>query len=416
VTALNNPLVASSAISENRAEDLVASAQALRPVLVERQADTEERGFYSEETHQALSQAGFFKMLVPRRYGGLELTIPEFTRVIIEIAHGCPSTGWSVCLPSGHALMVAAWFSEAVQDDVFGSGEFRCPAVAAPYGTVARASDGSWLLDGVHSYCSGAPYGTHFLGQTFVDGDPESVILFLAPRSAWTVLDDWGDTIGLRGSGSHSIRFDHARISSAYALEGAWMIDIDVTGGSIGSRLHENPMYAGRAPSFFTIELGALAVGMLRGALDEYEQILRSRKTQRPPIVARYLDPEYQRWFGLAAGRAEAAEAMLLQCAEQYMQVCKRGIDTGVPFSREDDLRLCLIGNEVSRLCWETMNDYVYRTAGTGAARRGQRMERVFRDSAMAWGHFANVLADWTARDYGRERLGIEKDTGRSSP
>lgn len=60
---------------------------------------------------------------------------------------------------------------------------------------------------------SGAPYSTHYVGQTLSAGDPPGPpLLFVAPRSVWTVLDDWHGALGLRGSGSNSVRMERARI------------------------------------------------------------------------------------------------------------------------------------------------------------------------------------------------------------
>ena len=35
-------------------------------------------------------------------------------------------------------------------------------------------------------------------------------------------------------------------------------------------------------------------------ALDEYERLMRERKTPLPPFVSRVEDPDYQRWYGRA--------------------------------------------------------------------------------------------------------------------
>jgi 3-hydroxy-9,10-secoandrosta-1,3,5(10)-triene-9,17-dione monooxygenase len=392
-------------------KEVIARAEALREKLVEGQAATEERTYYSEEMHREFLEAGFYRMLVPRRYGGYEFDLPTFLRVIVAIARGCPSSAWCLCLASGHALQVGALFPERAQVELFGDGDFRCAAVAAPAG-IARPVDGGWELDSTHPYSSGAPYSTHYMGQTFTPGEepggpPGPILLFVAPRSAWTMLDDWGDTLGLKGSGSHSIRFERARIPAHLALENTWMVDTDVSGGTPGYRLHGNPMYAGRTLSFFQAELASVMVGAVKGALDEYEEIMRTRKTQRPPIVPRYLDPDYQRWFGLAAGRTAAAEAALLQCAEQYMELCRRSVEDGVPFSREDDLRLNIIAREALTLAWDAMQGQVFRTAGSSAARNGERMERIFRDMSMGWGHFGTIVADWAARELAKEHLGL---------
>ena len=73
--------------------EIVARAAAMRPELLERQAETEERTFYAQDTHEASREAGFYRILQPRRFGGYEFDLETYFRVIIEIARGCPSTG-----------------------------------------------------------------------------------------------------------------------------------------------------------------------------------------------------------------------------------------------------------------------------------------------------------------------------------
>ena len=113
-------------------------------------------------------------------------------RVIIEIAAGCPSTAWCLCLAAAHALQVGALFEEKAQAAIFGEGDFRCAAVAAPAGTATRLADG-WELNSTHPYSSGAPYSTHYMGQTFLPpaepGTPPGILLFVAPREP---VDDAG--------------------------------------------------------------------------------------------------------------------------------------------------------------------------------------------------------------------------------
>jgi 3-hydroxy-9,10-secoandrosta-1,3,5(10)-triene-9,17-dione monooxygenase len=389
---------------------LVERAIALRPTLAERAAETERLTYYSEETHRDFLDAGFYRMLVPKRFGGLELDLPIFLRVILELAAGDMSAAWCLCLASGHALNVATLFDEQAQVELFGDGDFRAPAVAAPAGLATRTDDG-WELSGTWAYCSGAPYGTHYVGQTFEaprepGGPPGQIVLFAVGRDQWTMLDDWGDSLGLRGSGSHSIRIERARLPAHHVLENQWLVDTD-TLGAPGPRIHRNPLYAGRTLSVFQVELAAMATGAVKGALDEYERLLRTRKTQRPPIVDRYLDPDYQRWFGNAIGRVTAAEALVLQVGHRWLELGRRVVEEGRPFTREDDLRLNIVGREALNLAWTAMQEDLFRTAGSSAARSGERLERIFRDVAMDWGHFGNIVRDWAARELARERLGL---------
>jgi 3-hydroxy-9,10-secoandrosta-1,3,5(10)-triene-9,17-dione monooxygenase len=392
-------------------DELVARADELRPRLVELQAETEARTYYSEEIHQAFLEARFYDVLGPKRYGGLELDLGTFWRLGMALARGCPSTAWCLCLPAGHALQTGMLFPEDVQAELFG-GLYICPAVAAPAGSAKRV-EGGWELTSTHPYSSGAPYATHYMGQTFAapgqEGGPPQMLLFVAPRESWTMLDDWGDTLGLKGSGSHSVRFEQAFIPERFVLENTWLVDTDVA-GTPGAAIHGNSMYAGRTLAYFEGSLAAIMIGAAKGALDEYEELLRTRKTQRPPIVTRSEDPDYQRWYGLAVGTVGAAEAILLQVAEQWHEACRRSVEDGVPFTREEDLRLNMVAREALTLAWEAMQGEIFRTAGSSAARAGQRIERIFRDMSIGWGHFGQIVRDWTAREWSREHFGLVED------
>ena len=389
--------------------DFLARAAALRARVVERAAETEEHTFYSQELHEDFLQAGLYRMLVPRRFGGFEVDLRVFYRVIIEIARADVSTAWCLCLAASHAFNFAALFGEQAQAEVFGTGDFRCPAVAAPAGEAVRTEEG-WEVTGQWAYCSGSPYATHFLGQTFVStadgGAPGRMLLFVAPRDRWTRLDDWGQTLGLKGSGSHSIRMQAAPLPAHYVLENAWLVDSDPARNP-GFQIHGNPIYAGRTLSVFQTTLAALAIGGVKGAIEEYEKVILTRKTQRPPIRLRYLDPDYQRYLGLAIGRVAAAEAALIGLLGRYERICRRSVQTATPFTREEDLRLNIVSREALTLAWTALHEDIFRTAGTSAARNGERLERIFRDVAMDWGHVGNAFRDWSARELAREHLGL---------
>src|SRR3546814_14225395 len=76
--------------------EIIARAKALRPTLVPLQAEVEARTFYSEETHRRFKEAGFYRILTPKKYGGFEFGMDTFFKVILEITAGCPSTGWKI--------------------------------------------------------------------------------------------------------------------------------------------------------------------------------------------------------------------------------------------------------------------------------------------------------------------------------
>ena len=218
-------------------EEMIARAVALRPQLVADQEATERRTYYSQEMHEAFLDAGFYHLYVPRRYGGYEFDVPTYVRVVQEIARGCVSTAWCLGLAMNHALMVGSWWPQEAQDEIFTGGDFRCASVAAPVGKAAP-TDGGWEINGQVAFASGSPYSTFYMGQAILPpgadanpGEPPPQLLFVAPRDEWEMLDDWGDMLGLKGSGSHSIRFSGTRIPASWGFEGS-MLDVEVGGGT----------------------------------------------------------------------------------------------------------------------------------------------------------------------------------------
>jgi 3-hydroxy-9,10-secoandrosta-1,3,5(10)-triene-9,17-dione monooxygenase len=390
------------------AQEMIERAIALRPELIADQAETEKRTFYSPQMHQRFLDAGFYHLYVPRRYGGYEFDVPTYVRVVQEIARGCVSTGWCLGLTMNHALMVASWWPQEAQDAIFAAGDFRASSVAAPVGPATREEEG-WLIEGQVAYASGTPYSTYYMGQALLPVEdptaPPPLLLFVAPRSGWEMLDDWGDTLGLKGSGSHSIRFDHARIPAAWGFEGN-MIDIDVAGGTPGSRLHGNPMYSGRALCVFTMSLAAVMVGGAYNALDEWERLMRTKGTPLPPFGPRVHDREHQRWYGRALTHIATAEAALRDTAERHMWFCRRNVEEGIEYRYGDDMLLAGVARELMLACWNVMNDDLWQTVGASAARDDQRMARVFRDLAVGAAHRNLQLRDLMYGEIAREALG----------
>lgn len=367
-------------------EQVLARSKELARKLVARQKETEERTFYAPDTHRAFSEAGLYSILVPRRYGGLELGVETFLRVTMELARGCPSTGWMYCLSAGHALAAGTLFGPVTQEELFATGEFLAPAVVAPGGTLRRAEDGGWVADGTWKYCSGAPYATHFIGHSLVaraQGEDPAPLMFVLPRDRWTRLDDWEGRPGLRGSGSHSIRVEDQHLPDHWTIPG----HLSNAGGgtsSPGYLLHGNPEYAGPQFSSMFLAFAALSVGMARGALDAYEELMRMRTTSYPPVVPRSEHPDYRRWYGKAAGKIAMAEAATFDAVRRWRDLC--GVDAGARL-RERDVTIVAICREVIAMSWSAVEGYLYPTAGSSSHGAGERMERIWRDMSSLHRH-----------------------------
>lgn len=368
-------------------EEVVARAEKMATTLVDRQEETEQRGYYALDTHDEFLKAGLYRILVPKRYGGYEFGLGTYVRVVAALARGCPSTGWMYTFGASHALVTGALWSEEAQDELFAAGDFICPATVAPVGFAEKSDDGGWIVDGVHNYCSGSPYATHFIGHTLLAGEgdePPEPMAFIVPRDQWQRLDDWGAQLGLKGSGSHSVQIDKAQIPAHFGLPGVHIGQMSVADGTAGRDLHDNPMYGGGVLSSLQFHLASVSIGMAKGALDAYADLMRERKTIFPPITVRSEDPDYQYHYGEAAGRIATAEAALSDAVRQWEEAAAAGVGA---FTREVDMRLSTIVREVIRLTWSAVADQLFPTAGSSAVRAGSRIERVWRDMSTLHSH-----------------------------
>lgn len=394
-------------------QEIITRAERIATTLVDRQQETEQRGYYGPDTHRELLDGGFYRLLVPKRYGGYEFGIDTHMRVVSALARGCPSTAWMYTFAASHAHLAATLFGEDTQNELFAGGDFICPGVIAPVGVAEPAKDGGWIIDGVFRYSSGSPYATHFIGQTFLagtDGGPPTQMMFVVPRASWRRLDDWGTQLGLKGSGSHSIKIEKAHIPRHYALPGIHMGMTSVADGTPGLALHGNRLYGGSVLAVLNFQVGALAVGMAAGALDAYGALMRQRLTIYPPIVPRTEDPDYQLRYGEAAGRIAAARGAMSDVLRQWHETAENGSVT-----REVELGMSIISREVVRLAWSAVSDILFPTAGSSAVRAGERLERIWRDMSTLHTHagVSSYLSTVATRELTQLVFDVRADSSR---
>lgn len=388
-------------------DELVARAAALRDRLRSGQAAAEEDGSYPVDLHREFVDAGFFHILHPRRYGGLEYDLETFFRVVVEISRGDPAVGWGLCLSAGHAFHLASYFDEPAQEELLGDGgAFVAPSRTPPTGTAAPV-DGGYRVTGRWDYCSGVRYATHAMVVAMVptgDGPPVQHMV-VVPRTGFTILDDWGGgaTLGMQGTSSNTIIVEDVFVPAHHAVPYDFRDRDPGPDGTPGYRLHRNPLYLGRTLTFFNGELVATQVGNAFAALDEYEELM-SKAASFPPRQPRVDTPEYQRWFGEIAALADASEIGLLGAARRYAELGRRWERTGEVFTVEQDARIRGVILQAAKQATQAV-DVAFSTAGSSAAKRGSRMQKYFRDAAMFRTHIA-AQYDVVSAAYGRFHFG----------
>lgn len=267
----------------------------------------------------ALAQHGLFRLWIPRRYGGFELSLPQALRVYEAAARVDGSVGWAVMIGSGGGLFAAYLGVEAAQAVYAGTGAVIAGS-GAPDGRAERV-DGGYRASGRWRYASGADYATAFTANCLVteggsqvhaaDGSP-LIRAMVFDVSQVRVLPAW-DTMGMRGTGSDDFE----------------VRDVFVPAERTFSVFMDEPREPGtlyRLPFGVLTELpvASVALGIARHALEAFESLAR-RKRSHVSIGVLADDPVARTRF--AEGRAgwHSAKAGLWLLAEHAWQAASGG-------------------------------------------------------------------------------------------
>ncbi len=408
---------------ELTAAQMIARAEALIPMLREQQDEAEERGYYSEAVHREFARAGFSRILQPRRYGGYEFDLPTFVRTMVKIATGDPGTGWCLTLGSSHAHVVASYFPQEVQAEVFGpDGDFRCPHPVAPLGEAIRA-EGGWRVSGRAAYASGIPYATWALCSALIPagegGGPPGMITLLVPRRDLTMLEDWGSVngrmLGMSSSGSNSFVVDDIFVPDAFSQPFDWFDERPLI--TPGFELHGNPLYLCRPAGPYHASLVLPIVGAARAALEEFQELIREKPTTFPPIVPRYQFHDDQRAYGMATAMTDAAETILYGFADQYMAALARAAEGEPTMGTKQDARWWAMLQQAGGLAAGAVETLAHRSTSS-ATGRGTRLGRYFRDVTMYRQHVSSQQLDHATRNaayyLGASAAWMARDTPRA--
>ena len=316
-------------------EELVARATALRGALRERQDECDGLGRLPDSTLRDYIDAGFWRVVQPRRFGGYEFDLDTFLRITMELSRGCPSSGWVFGLTAAHNLIVGD-FDEQGQIELFGDGDFRCPLSALP--APAERVDGGYVLNGWWDYSSGCDVSTHFIGGAVVT-EPTGEIdtrWVAFRRDQFEIIDNW-DTLGMRGTGSRRVVVHDLFVPEHHTVPSPnpFRPVVELPGRDV----HANPMFRGPLASLLISEPAAVCVGIAHAAIDAYIELLTTKHQYGPMSPLRSELGVFQRLLGEATAYVDTAEATLHQVARLWTERAERSAETGVPVSDEEDRR-----------------------------------------------------------------------------
>ena len=171
--------------------------------LIESKSDEQRQNRQmSKEVVEALKECGFYKMLLPKKWGGTEHKPQEFFAEQMRIAEADMSTAWASGIIAVHAFQIAL-MSEQAQEEVYASGPNTLASSSYnPVGAKAEMCEGGFMLSGRWGWSSGSEHCTWVLLGGVIPGDGYRT--FLVPRTQYVIEDTW-NVMGLQGTGSNDV-------------------------------------------------------------------------------------------------------------------------------------------------------------------------------------------------------------------
>lgn len=375
----------------------------LLPTFRDRADETERLRAVPEASVKDLEETGFFRMLQPRRFDGLEADPVDFYTAVRAIASACGSTGWIASVLGVHPWQIALFADEAQQAVWGGDTSTRASSSYAPTGKAVLA-EGGFTLSGRWSFSSGCAHASWVLLGGLVHDAQGQVVdfrTFLVPRSDYEIVDVW-NVVGLAGTGSNDIVVEETFVPEAFTLS---MSD---TGRCKGPGQEQNPGELYRLPfhSLFTTTISTPIIGMATGAYADHVEMQRKRVRASYIGEKASLDPFAAVRIARAASEIDAAWALLMANIREEQAYVAKGERIPLP------LRLKVRRDQVlgTQRAIDAI-DALFEASGGRALATGTPLQRAWRDAHAGRVHAAND-PERALQLFGASEFGHQVDPG----
>jgi 3-hydroxy-9,10-secoandrosta-1,3,5(10)-triene-9,17-dione monooxygenase len=375
---------------------LVERAAALVPLLESNAQATENARRVVDENIAAIRDAGLYKIMVPRRFGGLETDIRTKLEVTRELAKGCGSTAWVTTL-----LNVCAWFaglaSAQAQEDIWGANpEARVAGVFAALGKTKRV-EGGFVVSGKWPWASGCLHADWaMLGMPIIDEAGVEIDQGLAfiSMSEVTIEDTWFVT-GMKGTGSNTIVAENV-----FVPEHRIMSISRLLAGDPPTPYKDEVLYRCAFMPVAAIVLAGSQLGLCSRALDFVIEKAPKRSISYTFYKTQTESPSFQLAVAKAAMLVDSAHLHAYRTADEIYDAAGEG---RFP-SYVERAKSRFDAGYVGQLARDAI-DVLMSAHGASSFAEVSPMQRIWRDSETA-GRHAVISPDIGAEVFGRALLG----------
>jgi 3-hydroxy-9,10-secoandrosta-1,3,5(10)-triene-9,17-dione monooxygenase len=372
--------------------DVVRQARELSSLLANHAHEAEQLRRPSDTVIDALKASDVFKLMSPKKYGGLELDLDTFFEVGLALGEGDASMGWVANFYIEH-VWIFCQFPESFQKELFADQSYiLAPSMISPTGQVTQEANG-WRMSGRWSWSTGIMHGDWVIPAAIMKvGDKRAPFFFAIPVEEVKIEDVWYID-GMQGTGSNDVLIENVFIPEDRCIS---YFDL-VKGQGPGATIHEGPLY--RTPMLPVLGLAAAlpALGQAKTCLRIYRDRL-AEISANPSPTRQAKTSNYMR-LSEAELQVRQAELLLRDMVSEVMDLR----DRSTPIERARwAAQLAWAVNESKRAVAR-----ISEVSGASAHFQQHPMQRAVRDINTISSH---VLFDLDARLelHGRSMLGEE--------
>jgi 3-hydroxy-9,10-secoandrosta-1,3,5(10)-triene-9,17-dione monooxygenase len=383
--------------STTEAADVVRRARELIPSLKERAPAAARARSLSAQTIADMREAGVFRVLQPKRWGGLELDMRTYFEVQLALAEGDMSAGWIYGVVGVHPWLMALLDDRAAQDVWGDDTTTLISSSLAPMGK-ATPVEGGFRLSGRWKYSSGCEHCSWaFLGGIVPSESPgpPDQRHFLLPRSDYEIVDTW-NVPGLRATGSHDIVVRDAFVPS-YRVQK--LIDsFNLTGP--GQKWNTSALYRLPFGQIFVRGVSTASIGALQALLDAILEYGSVRVTRAGGRTAE--DPVAQ----LTCAETAAAIAEMKTVLFSNFEVLTRYAQAGQTPPLHERLQFKFQSAHVPERCAQ-LAARLFKLTGAAGIDDALPFGRILNDITVGRQHLANQY-EYYGRNWGATMFGLE--------
>ena len=379
---------------------LLEDLKPILPIIAANAAKAECERTVPVENIALLKGCGMHRAFQPRCYGGLEISLPEFTECVIALAGACASTAWAFSLLCTHSHQLAM-FSKQIQDEIWGvNPDATASSSIAPFGRIEEV-EGGILFSGEMGWSSGCDHAEWaILGCRRYNSEGELEYCFaVLPRSDYEIRDDWF-AAGMRGSGTKTLVVKDAFVPN-HRIEAAKDM-MEGRSSGFGLYPYSKIFYTPYRP-YFASGFASIGLGIAERMLEAFKEKTRNRVRAYTGASVGTAVPALMR-LAESTHQVAAARAFLEKTWQDHAEHGERH-----QYPSRETLAFWRTNQGYAvKMCIQAV-DRLYQAAGGTAWFDSNELQRLFRDSHMTGAH-AYTDYDVCSQILGRELMGLEPD------